>query len=121
MQQDSMPANTLRTALLSDIHLGSPHCHAAELARFLSRLRCERSYLVGDIVDFWWSASHRVSPRLPDGLVHANDGDWVESLTALVEDVDGGLRPLAHTHDTVARISPRRVPVLAASSMERAA
>lgn len=269
-----MPANTPRTAFLSDIHLGSPHCHAAELAQFLSGLRCERLYLVGDIIDFWWLSSHRASwgaahnqvvellhglwrsgtamiylpgnhdsparrlcglalptmqvrrravhvtadgrrllvvhgdkydahaqfgnlqehfgdwlyyriltgnlllnrlrrrfgyrywslaeflkrrsaaaeayiaryvqaglsdargqrldgiicghvhrasLRLQDGLVYANDGDWVESLTALVEDSDGGLRLLSHTHDTLARVPPRRAPVVAATSIGRAA
>ena len=27
-----------------------------------------------------------------DGILYCNDGDWVESLTALVEDEDGQLR-----------------------------
>jgi UDP-2,3-diacylglucosamine pyrophosphatase LpxH len=27
-----------------------------------------------------------------DGILYCNDGDWVESLTALVEDYDGRLR-----------------------------
>lgn len=40
-----------RAVFVSDVHLGSPHCHAAELAGFLGRLRCERLYLVGDIID----------------------------------------------------------------------
>jgi len=50
-----------RTIFLSDVHLGARHCHAAELARFLSRLRCQRLYLVGDIVDLWWLAQRRAS------------------------------------------------------------
>jgi UDP-2,3-diacylglucosamine pyrophosphatase LpxH len=41
------------------VHLGSKHCHAAELADFLSTLQCERLYLVGDIVDLWWMVSKR--------------------------------------------------------------
>jgi UDP-2,3-diacylglucosamine pyrophosphatase LpxH len=48
-----------RTVFVSDVHLGSRHCHAAELARFLTGLRCERLYLVGDIVDLWWMARRR--------------------------------------------------------------
>jgi UDP-2,3-diacylglucosamine pyrophosphatase LpxH len=48
-----------RTVFLSDLHLGSKHCHAAELAIFLTGLRCDRLYLVGDIVDLWWIASRR--------------------------------------------------------------
>lgn len=48
-----------RTVFISDVHLGSMHCHAAELADFLHRLRCDRLYLVGDIVDLWWMAQRR--------------------------------------------------------------
>lgn len=54
-------ANPRRTVFLSDVHLGSRHCHAAELARFLSGLRCQRLYLVGDIIDLWWMAKRRAS------------------------------------------------------------
>ena len=32
---------------------------------------------------------HRAGLVERDGLVYANDGDWVESLTALAEDHDG--------------------------------
>lgn len=39
---------------------------------------------------------HRAALVELDGLVYANDGDWVESLTALVEDPDGSLRLLDH-------------------------
>ena len=50
-----------RAVFVSDVHLGSRHCHAAELARFLSTLRCERLYLVGDIIDLWWLAHRRAN------------------------------------------------------------
>ena len=50
-----------RSVFLSDVHLGSPHCHAEELAGFLEGLRCGRLYLVGDIVDLWWLAQRRAS------------------------------------------------------------
>ena len=50
-----------RTVFLSDVHLGSRHCHAAELCEFLERLQCERLYLVGDIVDLWWMAKRRAA------------------------------------------------------------
>lgn len=48
-----------RAVFISDVHLGSNHCHAAELAQFLSRLSCEKLYLVGDIIDLWWMAQRR--------------------------------------------------------------
>ena len=49
----------LRTAFISDVHLGTRHCHAAELADFLDGLRCRQLYLVGDIVDLWWMVQRR--------------------------------------------------------------
>ena len=48
-----------RAVFISDVHLGSRHCHAAELADFLGNLRCQRLYLVGDIVDLWWMVQRR--------------------------------------------------------------
>ncbi len=50
-----------RAVFISDTHLGARHCHAAELARFLGSLRCERLYLVGDIVDLWWLSHKRAT------------------------------------------------------------
>jgi UDP-2,3-diacylglucosamine pyrophosphatase LpxH len=37
---------------------------------------------------------HHAELRLIDGILYANDGDWVESLTALVEHADGRLEIL---------------------------
>ncbi|MGY0505255.1 UDP-2,3-diacylglucosamine diphosphatase [Luteimonas sp. e5] len=48
-----------RTLFISDLHLGSRHCHAAQLAAFLRGVSCQRLYLVGDIVDMWWLARRR--------------------------------------------------------------
>ncbi|MBW8809725.1 UDP-2,3-diacylglucosamine diphosphatase [Lysobacter capsici] len=50
-----------RAVFVSDVHLGAKHCHAAELADFLGHLRCDRLYLVGDIVDLWWMSQRRAS------------------------------------------------------------
>lgn len=55
------PPAPRRAVFISDVHLGARHCHAAELADFLAGLRCERLYLVGDIVDLWWMAQRRAS------------------------------------------------------------
>ena len=35
---------------------------------------------------------HKAEMRRIDGVLYCNDGDWVESCTALVEDFDGRLR-----------------------------
>ncbi|MFX8262636.1 hypothetical protein ABTL46_22530, partial [Acinetobacter baumannii] len=50
---------------------------------------------------------HRAALIERDGLVYANDGDWVESLTALAEDPDGTLRLLSHAGETLAVVAPR--------------
>ena len=43
----------LRSVFISDVHLGSPDCHARELLRFLGDVEADYLFLVGDIVDFW--------------------------------------------------------------------
>ena len=48
-----------RTVFLSDLHLGSPNCHAEALVDFLANLRAQRIYLVGDIIDLWWISERR--------------------------------------------------------------
>ncbi len=50
---------------------------------------------------------HRAALLQRDGLIYANDGDWVESLTALCEEHDGTLRLLAHHDEVLAEIAPR--------------
>jgi UDP-2,3-diacylglucosamine pyrophosphatase LpxH len=68
-----------RTVFISDLHLGTRGCRADFLADFLSRIRCERLYLVGDIVDGWrlrkswfWDGLHDEVLRLI--LRHARGG-----------------------------------------------
>lgn len=43
---------------------------------------------------------------LPDGFVYANTGDWVESLTAIVEDHDGRFGLYHHLNQTIDPILP---------------
>lgn len=54
-----------RTVFLSDLHLGSSGARAGDLARFLRAIRCDKLYLVGDVLDLlelrgrWhWPAEH---------------------------------------------------------------
>jgi UDP-2,3-diacylglucosamine pyrophosphatase LpxH len=44
---------------------------------------------------------HRAEMREIDGVLYCNDGDWVESLTALVEHHDGRLE-IVHWMPTIA-------------------
>lgn len=57
---------------------------------------------------------HRAALVQREGLVYANDGDWVESLSALVEEADGTLRLLSHLGEVLAELPPR-VPVAPAA------
>jgi len=43
----------LRSVFISDVHLGSRDCRAAELLAFLDGVDVENLFLVGDIVDLW--------------------------------------------------------------------
>jgi len=55
----------VRTVWLSDVHLGYKDCKAEYLLDFLSSIKCDYLFLVGDIVDLWalkkrffWPESH---------------------------------------------------------------
>jgi UDP-2,3-diacylglucosamine pyrophosphatase LpxH len=61
----------VRTAFISDLHLGARDCRADEISRFLRRVDMETLYLVGDVVDLWsmrrgiyWPDSHHEVLRL---------------------------------------------------------
>lgn len=43
----------VRTVFISDLHLGTRGARSGMLLDFLDHVRCERLYLVGDIVDGW--------------------------------------------------------------------
>jgi UDP-2,3-diacylglucosamine pyrophosphatase LpxH len=43
----------VRSVFLSDIHLGTRACQAERLLEFLREHPAERTYLIGDIIDFW--------------------------------------------------------------------
>lgn len=49
----TLPHAVVRTVFISDLHLGSRHCQPEALAEFLAAVRCDRLYLVGDIIDVW--------------------------------------------------------------------
>ena len=61
----SRPRLKVRTAFISDVHLGFRGCQAEYLLDFLARIDAEELVLVGDIVDLWslrrsvyWPVSH---------------------------------------------------------------
>ena len=60
----------LRSAFISDVHLGSRDCRAAELLHFLESVEVDNLFLVGDMIDIWslrrsfyWPAEHNAVVR----------------------------------------------------------
>jgi len=49
---------------------------------------------------------HHAEIRTIDGILYCNDGDWVESCTALVEDFDGRLRIVRWAEEVARRPTP---------------
>ena len=47
------PKRSVRSAFVSDVHLGSRYCNAEGFLRFLQTHEFEQLYLVGDIIDGW--------------------------------------------------------------------
>ena len=63
---------SVRTVIVSDIHLGTPHSKVEEVTHFLKHVRCERLILNGDIIDGW---------RL------RRDGNWTKAHTRFIRRV----------------------------------
>jgi len=58
-----------RTIFISDTHLGSKGARAADLSQFLKHVRCEKLYLVGDIIDMWRLKSRWYWPKKHNDVV----------------------------------------------------
>lgn len=78
------PTLRVRTVILSDVHLGTPHSKAGEVTHFLKHVRCERLLLNGDIIDGWrlrrdgrWTKDHTRFVRRVLTLVQKKDTDVV--------------------------------------------
>jgi UDP-2,3-diacylglucosamine pyrophosphatase LpxH len=53
MHQGTPSKISVRSVFISDVHLGSRDCRAAELLEFLGGIEADYLFLVGDIVDLW--------------------------------------------------------------------
>lgn len=78
------PALRVRSVILSDVHLGTPHCKADEVTHFLKHVRCDRLILNGDIIDGWrlrrdgrWTKAHTRFVRRVLTLIQKKDTDVV--------------------------------------------
>lgn len=59
----TQPREFFRSIWLSDVHLGTRGCRAEALADFLKQHRCERLFLVGDIIDGWRLKARMLWPQ----------------------------------------------------------
>jgi UDP-2,3-diacylglucosamine pyrophosphatase LpxH len=64
---------------------------------------------------------HRAEITEIDGITYCNDGDWVESCTALVEDFQGRLSLLRWTEKAEVLIGAQALPLLDAVALDPAA
>ncbi|RXK55547.1 UDP-2,3-diacylglucosamine diphosphatase [Oleiharenicola lentus] len=78
------PTLNVRSVILSDVHLGTPHAKADEVTHFLKHVRCERLLLNGDIIDGWrlrrdgrWTKAHTRFIRRVLTLVQKKDTEVV--------------------------------------------
>jgi len=87
-----------RTVFISDMHLGSRGCRARDLSQFLKHVRCDRLFLVGDVLDFWalkgrwyWPAEHNeVVRRILNHVKHGTEVIYVPG------NHDEGMRQYVH-------------------------
>jgi UDP-2,3-diacylglucosamine pyrophosphatase LpxH len=63
---------------------------------------------------------HHAAVRDIDGVIYCNDGDWVESCTALLEDFNGRLSVHRYAPQARAAVEPPPLPAVVASAAESA-
>ncbi|MCG3164675.1 MAG: UDP-2,3-diacylglucosamine hydrolase [Bacteroidia bacterium] len=51
--ETKIPKRKVELAVISDVHLGTYGCHAAELVKYLKSIKPETLVLNGDIIDIW--------------------------------------------------------------------
>jgi UDP-2,3-diacylglucosamine pyrophosphatase LpxH len=89
----------VRTVIISDVHLGTPHSKAAEATHFLKHVRCDRLILNGDIIDGW-----RLSR---DGKWTKDHTRFIRRVLTLVQKKDTAVIYLRGNHDDfLARLLP---------------
>jgi len=94
----------VRSVILSDIHLGTPHSKAEEVTHFLKHVRCDRLILNGDIIDGWrlqrgdpWTKAHTRFVRRVLTMIQKRDTQVVY-LRGNHDDFLGRLLPMQFEH-----------------------
>jgi UDP-2,3-diacylglucosamine pyrophosphatase LpxH len=113
MQASTWSSARIRTAFISDLHLGTRDCQAAEICRFLASVEMEELFLVGDVIDLWsmrgriyWPAAHhevlrRIMDKVRNGTrVIYVPGNHDELARALVGSLLAGIEVREDYHYT---------------------
>ncbi len=94
----------VRSVILSDIHLGTPHSKAGEVTHFLKHVRCDRLILNGDIIDGWrlrrgdpWTKAHTKFVRRVLTMIQKRDTEVIY-LRGNHDDFIGRLLPMQFEH-----------------------
>src|SRR5689334_23353802 len=116
MQASTWFSARIRTAFISDLHLGTRDCQAAEICRFLASVEMEELFLVGDVVDLWsmrgrvyWPAAHhevlrRIMDKVRNGTrVIYVPGNHDELARSLVGSLLAGIEVHQDYHYTTRR------------------
>jgi UDP-2,3-diacylglucosamine pyrophosphatase LpxH len=69
MSDDDIPIRRVRTAFVSDVHLGTRGCQAELLLDFIKHVEFDNLYLIGDIVDGWRLKSGWYWPQAHNDVV----------------------------------------------------
>ena len=96
----SKPALHVRSVIISDVHLGTPHSKVEEVTHFLKHVRCDRLILNGDIIDGWrlrrggtWTKAHTRFIRRVLTMIQKRDTEVIY-LRGNHDDFIGRLLPL---------------------------
>jgi UDP-2,3-diacylglucosamine pyrophosphatase LpxH len=63
------PTRRVRTAWISDVHLGTRTSNAEALLQFLRDYECEKLYVVGDLIDIWSLRRGRYWPQTHNDVI----------------------------------------------------
>jgi len=63
------PVRRVRTAWISDVHLGTRTSNAEALLQFLRDYECEKLYVVGDLIDIWSLRRGRYWPQTHNDVI----------------------------------------------------
>jgi UDP-2,3-diacylglucosamine pyrophosphatase LpxH len=69
LRAESRTGQSVRTAWISDVHLGTRASNADALLQFLRDYDCDKLYVVGDLIDIWQLRRNRFWPQQHNDVI----------------------------------------------------